>query len=91
MEIIYLDSSFCFSHPECFLSNWLFFKFSFNCFVFIVVVLIRRKLSMLTIPCMYLTDILYMYNREHDGPRLWGAGQVLVLGLDGDYRPNGKF
>lgn len=40
---------------------------------------------MLTVPCMYLADILHIYKKVYNGLRLWGAGQVLVLDLGSDY------
>lgn len=56
--------------PECFLSNWLFFfNLVFIDIVVIIVVSIRCKASMLTVPCVYLADILYVHKREPNGLR----------------------
>lgn len=54
VEIIYFYSSFNDSHPECFLSNWLFLKKKnlVLIVVAIVIVLIRSLTSMLTLPHM---------------------------------------
>lgn len=40
---------------------------------------------MLTVPCVYFTNILYVYKGEQADLSLWGAGYVLVHDLDGNY------